>query len=64
MTINESKLFGKYLKNVPSNENSLFVAADPSSIPPEIKKKLLDFDESYFDTGGFHPIANYEELKI
>lgn len=63
MSINEAKFLKKYLILVPDSDNKLFKAVKPDSIPSKDKKRLLAFDESYFDICGYHSIVNYSDLK-
>lgn len=63
MSINEANFLKKYLVLVPDSDNKLFKAVNPDTISPEDKKRLLAFDESYFEMCEYHSIVNYTDLK-
>ncbi len=61
-TSDQIKRYDKYLK-CEDEEKDIFFAIDPTNIPQKEKELLLDDDEWFFYSNGYHMIRNYEELK-
>lgn len=61
-TSEQVNMYEKYLECV-DEEKDIFIAKDAKNIPSEDRDILLDDDEWFFISKGYHMIQNVEELK-
>ena len=62
-SLREEMFFGKYLRTENAEKQTNILKVEPSDIPEEDKKRLIDYDEVFYMVKGYHIIVDYDRLR-